>query len=57
MAGAVGELEKEREDGLGDVRRAVLRDVADRNPASLRRRDVEAGNAPTVAESLAALSN
>ena len=36
MAGAVGELEKEREDGLGDVRRAVLRDVANRNPAGLR---------------------
>ena len=41
MAGAVGELEKEREHGLGDVRRAVLGNIADRNPAGLRSGDVD----------------
>ena len=41
MAGAIGELEEEREHGLGDVWRAVLRDIADRNPARLRRRDID----------------
>ena len=36
MAGAVGELQQQREDGLGDVGRAVFGDITNRNAASLR---------------------